>query len=149
MGIRPCNDDITPIFDWLYLGGVKNIRKTLPFVDVWIDFRCDRRLPKQLTIPPTVCYYHFPFDDGNLDEATPVWETAFQLVNTYRTQGKRIFITCYEGVSRSATLALWIACEELQDYEQALHHVKSRRNIHIDRAFLPFLQELQVMYTSS
>lgn len=44
-----CNDDVTPIFDWLYLGGVKNTRKTLPLVDVWYDFKWDMREPKKIT----------------------------------------------------------------------------------------------------
>jgi hypothetical protein len=56
---RPCN--VTPIFEWLYIGGVKNTRKTLPLVDVWYDFKCDTREPKHLKIPEGVNCLSYPF----------------------------------------------------------------------------------------
>jgi protein-tyrosine phosphatase len=146
---RPCNDDVTPIFEWLYIGGVKNTRKTLPLVDVWYDFKCDTREPKHLKIPEGLIIYHILFDDGDLETAKPIWKKCFKEILEYKKEGKKIFISCYEGVSRSAVLALWLCCEELGNYEQAYQHLKRCRNIHIDKNFFPFLEEFKMIYANN
>ncbi len=143
---RRTNDDITPIFDWLYIGGVRNTRKTLPLVDVWYDFKWDTREPKNLKIPDNIIVHRIPFDDGNLEQAIPVWEKCRKDILKYKEEGKTIFVSCYEGLSRSAVLCLWLACEELGDYEKALIHVKQCRKIYPDRNFHPFLETLKKNY---
>ncbi|WP_333728780.1 protein tyrosine phosphatase [Bacillus paranthracis] len=145
---RPCNDDITPVFDWLYIGGTGNIRKTIPLVDIWYDFRWDRTLPKNLVVPQGITMHHVPFDDGNLIVAEKVWIQCFDEILLYKEQGKRVLVSCYEGVSRSAVLCLWLACHELRDYEMAMNHVKSFRNIYPHKEFRPFLKRLKEMYLS-
>lgn len=137
------NDDITRIFNWLYLGGVRNTRKTLPYIDVWYDFKWDTREPKNLQIPTSVEYYHIPFDDGDLEAAIPIWSKCKNEILVHKSNGKTVFISCYEGVSRSAVLAIWLACIELGSYQLALQHVKERRKIHPDKAFIPFLNQLK------
>lgn len=141
-----CNDDVTPIFDWLYLGGIKNTRKTLPFVDVWYDFKWDMREPKKLHIPQHLLVHHLPFDDGDIETAKPIWERCVKEILAYKQEGKKIFVSCYEGVSRSAVLVLWLCCEIFGEYEMAMHHIKSCRRIHPDKAFQPFLEELKDKY---
>ncbi|MFJ8531117.1 protein tyrosine phosphatase [Bacillus sp. NPDC094106] len=143
---RACNDDITPIFDWLYIGGVKNIRKTLPLVDVWYGFRYDKTKPKNLVIPSNMIVHDVSFDDGDLVVAEQVWNQCFEEILKYKNEGKRIFVSCYEGVSRSAILCLWLTCHELGNYEIAIKHVKSCRNIYPDKNFEPFLERLNRFY---
>lgn len=144
---RPCNDDITPIFDWLYIGGVRNTRKTLPLVDVWYDFKWDTGYLKNFVVPDHVDYHHIPFDDGGLTEALPIWEKCFNEILIHKSQNKKIFVSCYEGVSRSAVLCLWLVCYELGDYALAYEHVRKCRNIYPDKSFYPFLDELKIRYT--
>ena len=140
------NDDITPIFDWLYLGGIKNTRKTLPYVDVWYDFKWDTREPKNLKVPENIIIHHKPFDDGNLNDAIPIWQQCFEEILSYKKQGKKVFVSCYEGVSRSAVLCLWLSCHELGNFHDALKHIKQCRNIFPDKNFIPFLEELKQKY---
>ncbi|PFJ33169.1 dual specificity protein phosphatase family protein [Bacillus thuringiensis] len=143
---RPCNDDVTQIFDWLYLGGVKNTRKTLPKVDIWYDFKCDSREPKNLNIPENLIVHHIPFDDGDLEAALPIWNRCFKEILEYKNLGKTVFISCYEGVSRSAVLTLWLCCEQLNSFEEAMKHLKKNRNIYPDKQFSPFIKKLKERY---
>ncbi|WP_088362970.1 dual specificity protein phosphatase family protein [Bacillus cereus] len=142
------NDEVSKVFDWLYIGGCRNIRKTLPLVDVWYDFRWDKSKPKNLVIPSELIVHNVPFDDGDLDAAKNIWKKCFVEIQKYKELNKKVLISCYEGVSRSAVLTLWLCCEEFGDYETALKHLKRCRNIHPDRDFNPFLDELKESYTS-
>lgn len=141
--MRPCNDEITQVFEWLYIGGVKNTRKTIPLVEVWIDFKWDTSEPKKLRIPEDLIVHHMPFDDGNLEEALENWRNALELVVKYKTENKKIFISCYEGVSRSAVFVLWLCCLEYGNFDEALKHLKTRRNIFPDKKFEPFINYLK------
>lgn len=143
---RPSNDEINKIFDWLYLGGVRNTRKTLPFVDVWYDFKWDTNEPKNLIVPKELVIHRNPFDDGDLETAKTIWKDCREEIINYKKQGKKIFISCYEGVSRSAVLVLWLCCDEFNDYHLALKHLKACRNIYPDKSFTPFLEFLQSAY---
>lgn len=144
--MRPSNDDICMLFDWLYLGGERNIRKTLPHVTVWYDFRHNTSYPKNLRIPDTVHYIHYPFDDGDLQQGIVVWEKVFNEIQEHKNNNEKIFVSCTEGVSRSAVLALWLVAHELKDYNKALQYVKTKRNIFPDKNFSPFLLTLQSKY---
>lgn len=128
------------------MGGVRNTRKTLPLVDVWFDFKCETNVPKHLHIPDNVIVHPIPFDDGNLKEAVIVWEKRFKQILMYKKDNKKIFISCYEGVSRSAVLALWLCCEEFGNYDEAYQHVKKCRNVYPHKEFLPFLDKLKSRY---
>lgn len=143
---RPSNDSITKVFDWLYIGGVRNTRKTLPLVDVWYDFKWDTSQPKNLSVSEELIVHHKPFDDGDLKMAESIWRECRNEILNYKKQGKKIFVSCYEGVSRSAVLVLWLCCDEFDDYDLALKHLKTCRNIYPDKSFTPFLEFLQFLY---
>lgn len=144
---RPNNDEITKIFDWLYIGGERNIRKTLPHITVWYDFRHDKSNPKNLSIPENIIVNNRPFDDGDLMVARKVWESCFHEIQQHRENGDVIFVSCTEGMSRSAVLCLWLAAETFQSYDKALTYIKTCRNIYPDRQFSPFLKELKTKYS--
>lgn len=141
------NDQVTPLLDWLYIGGVENnVRRTLPYIDVWINFAHESKKEREILKKnkSKLIYYPLRFDDGNLYEGQHQWLKAYELIHEHKES--KILISCSEGVSRSAVMCLWILCEELGDYDTALQHIKQKRNIFIDKGFADFVQYLKETY---
>ncbi|WP_180953821.1 dual specificity protein phosphatase family protein [Bacillus sp. M6-12] len=142
------NDRITPLLDWLYIGGVENnVRRTLPYADVWINFSHESKKEKQIheKRKTNIIYYPLRFDDGDLQKGQEMWLRAFELIQQHK--GQKILISCSEGVSRSAVMCLWLLCEEFMDYEKAITHLKENRKVFIDKGFHPFVEYLQEIYS--
>jgi protein-tyrosine phosphatase len=142
------NDNITPLLDWLYIGGVENnVRRTLPYIDIWINFAHESKREQKIRekIDKEVSYHPLRFDDGNLYQGQENWLKAYEIINQQR--GKKILISCTEGVSRSAVMCLWILCEELGDFDTAYQHIKEKRNIFIDKGFMDFVHYLKEIYS--
>lgn len=150
MAIFYGNDKITKLLDWLYIGGIENnVFRTLQYVDVWINFAHSSKKEEKIHLKNSnnTLYYPLRFDDGDLYKGQENWLKAYEIIN--RHHGKKVLISCTEGVSRSAVMALWLLCEEFEDYKEAITHLKNKRQVHIDKNFNEFLCFLQENYNKN
>ncbi|QGG48004.1 dual specificity protein phosphatase family protein [Heliorestis convoluta] len=130
----------TKIFPWLYLGGEEEVESIIDRVDIWIDFRDEDIDNLFIKIPENVVVIRMPFLDGDEKAAKKIYPIAKLIIDTARRQNKKILISCHMGISRSATLALWLMAEEM-GYEKAYRRLKSIRSIVCpDRRFQSIIQ---------
>lgn len=116
-------------------------------IDCWIDLRDHRPSNRIIYIPKEVEYLSFPFQDGNYEEATQVLPEAKAMLTQRLREGKRVVVTCHQGMSRSALLILWHLSEELSSFQQAWALLKEKRYIvKPDKKFTPFLEKWSQTY---
>lgn len=140
----------TKVLDWLYVSGTNQLEDIINEIDFWIEFNSmsDYRT-KQLKVPEKVTKVNLGFDDGDLDGALRKYPIAKALVKNERQKNKnaKILLSCAAGISRSATMALWLMAEELDSYDKAWDLIKSIRPIvDPDPNFEPIIDTLKARY---
>lgn len=138
--LQPCQ--VIP--DWLWLAGEDEVHLVLPHVDVWIDFRHYTPNSRRIFVPDHIHYIRMPLVDGDLEAAQIIFPAAKALIKHFRDQEKKILVSCHAGVSRSATLCLWILAEQYLDFDKAWEHMKAiRPYFSPDEGFQPLLDKIR------
>lgn len=133
------------VLDWLFLAGEEDVDEILPYVDVWIDFRHVSPWNRVIKCPEHVRYIRIPFCDGDLEAAETAIPIAKTIVDYCHEIGKKVLISCHAGISRSATLALWVLAERT-GYEKAWLELKKKQPyFEPDENFWPLLDEIKAL----
>jgi len=133
------------VLSWLYLCGEKQVEQSLDKVDIWIDFRNELSTNLEIKVPNNVVVIKLPFIDGDLEKAKKVYPIAKLILKQAKNNGQKVLVSCHQGLSRSALLALWCMAEEM-GYEKAYDKMKLiNSNLKIDINFIPIIEQIKRM----
>lgn len=131
------------VLDWLFIAGEEDVDDIPLHVDVWIDFRDIRPWNRVIRCPEHVRYIRIPFCDGDLEAAQTAIPIAKTIVDYCHENDKKVLVSCHAGISRSATLALWVLAEQI-GYEKAWLELKQKQPyFDPDENFWPLLDKIK------
>ncbi|BBN02983.1 hypothetical protein MPTK1_2g19810 [Marchantia polymorpha subsp. ruderalis] len=119
------------VADHIYLGSdaVARNRETLRANKIThvlncVGFMCREYFPEDLS------YLTLWLQDSPCEDITSVLYDVFDYFEEVREQGGRVFVHCYQGVSRSTSLVIaYLMWREGQSFEDAFQDVKAARGV--------------------
>jgi protein-tyrosine phosphatase len=122
---------ISKINNFIYLGSSDHpVNNSKEFQDLNIDFVIN--CAKEIVYPPdTKCHVdYFPIIDGDSISLLENMDHIETKIHTYLAKGKKIYIHCAKGVSRSpAVLIYYLMVHKNLSYDSAHELIKNARPI--------------------
>lgn len=99
--------ELTKIIDHLYLGCYNDIiknyfRKIKPSVIINVAEECRN----MLSYNDNIDYYHYSYLDHSDEDISKSFDEVADLIHSYISEGKNVFIHCHAGKSRSVAFVL-------------------------------------------
>ncbi|XP_069836880.1 protein phosphatase Slingshot homolog 3 [Dendropsophus ebraccatus] len=135
-------DRPSEIFPYLYLGSEWNASNLEELQKNKITHILNVTREIDNFFPETFTYLNIRVLDEESTNLLQYWKETHRFISAARRQGTHVLVHCKMGVSRSASTVIAYAMKEYEwTFEEALKHVKERRNIVQPNA--GFLRQLQ------
>ncbi|XP_075032490.1 protein phosphatase Slingshot homolog 3 [Mixophyes fleayi] len=135
-------DRPSEIFPYLYLGSEWNASNLEELQKNKVTHILNVTREIDNFFPETFTYLNIRVLDEESTNLLQYWKETHHFISSAKRQGSHVFVHCKMGVSRSASTVIAYAMKEYEwKLEEALKHVKDRRNIVQPNA--GFLRQLQ------
>jgi protein-tyrosine phosphatase len=122
------------IIDNIYLGSAFNAAsfETLQSLNIGYIFNMTNEITNYF--PDNFIYHKFELDDNNKDSIKVYLDQTFELIQSYQNNSdlsnKNIFVHCFMGRSRSASIVIYYLMKKYSfTFENALEFVLDKRPI--------------------
>ena len=130
---RMSNDgfEITEIIkDKIYLGNINGASNYSLLKKYKIDAIINSAIEIPNFFPNDFTYFNVPIYDGYNQEITKYFNDTNLFIKNHISKGKRVFIHCHAGISRSASiLTAYLLSQTNMNLNETLTYLRSKRSI--------------------
>ncbi len=119
-----------PCFNQQFVDKIEVCIDMIDYNDVGLQVYMNGIEPHKFKNDPNKTYHNFPIYDHPSENIDKYFDSTYQIIDNALTQYKPIYIHCYAGVSRSASIVIaYIMKKYNVPYEIALSMARQRRMV--------------------